>query len=245
MTNDPIQLHALADGELQAADREQAIRLLDVDPAARAEYEAVLSLKRVLAERRRAFDDEELWRSCRKRLDEIDGARRTEAFVGRYAWALSCLVLVVIVGAALFNRATTPDRMFAGDVPRMLAGLAPMPLSRGGDRVRDEVADVGRAPILLSRHDLRLHSAATGEFEGRRVARLVYRDAAGPVELMICPGAGRVDGATPSDEGRYHAARFDQGNCLIWTERGTTYIMVAPRGLDELARIADEYRAVR
>ena len=100
-------LHALADDELSADDRRKVEADLAQDPEAAKVLSSILAVKQAIASHVKPVECEDEWQRCRKRLDEMDKARRTEAFVGRYAWVMCTGLFAFIVGAILERTADT------------------------------------------------------------------------------------------------------------------------------------------
>ena len=101
---DILQLHALADNQLDPNEAAQVQAALQKDPELMAEYHAVLSIKDCLQSKVSSVTCDETWRTCVGRLNEIDRTRRVEGFVGRYAWALCGVFFLFIVYGGISNR---------------------------------------------------------------------------------------------------------------------------------------------
>jgi anti-sigma factor RsiW len=94
-----LDLHALADGELDKGEAKLLREALRDDPQAQAEYEVILNFKEMVVQQSVRHEAEDCWKACQVRMNEIDRSRRVESFVGRYAWAMCAVFFVLILGS--------------------------------------------------------------------------------------------------------------------------------------------------
>lgn len=106
--SDWLEIHALADNELDAESEAEARKAVEGSPAAASEYRSVQTVKETLASKAVQAEVSDAWKKCRGRLDEIDKTHRAESFVGRFSWALSGLFVVALVSTAIYNRTVNP-----------------------------------------------------------------------------------------------------------------------------------------
>lgn len=247
--NDWMQMHALADNELDEQAKAAATELVQKDPVCHAEYQAVQSLKSLLKTHCCSTPPPTLWNQTVKRLDAIDRTRKAESFVGRYAWALCGVFLVMIVGAATSNRLVAKRSVHAGDMAEMASSLSPLALPSGSAPkvVHDFVSNVLRdAPVTPEPVDLALRSVAEGTIDGFRVARLTFADQKGTVALIIVKNADEVHGVQDDHQTRgYQVGKLNNLHVVSWIEGGYALFVVGQRSADELCRVADALRAGR
>lgn len=245
--NDWIQMHALADGELDDQAKAQATELAQKDPACNAELQTVQALKSLLQTRCCCSPPPTLWTQTRKRLDAIDRARKADSFVGRYAWALCGVFLVMLVGAATTNRLAAKRSVHAGDMAEMASSLSPLALPSGSapKLVHDFVSNVLRdAPVTPEPVDLTLRSVAEGIIDGFRVARLTFGDQKGTVALIVVKNADEVQGVHEDRQvDGYRVGKLNSLHVVSWIEGGYALFVVGQRSPEELCRIADALRA--
>lgn len=244
--SDFLDIHALADGELGAEERKAAEERLAGDPAANAEYQAVLSLKSTLRERLPEVDYADAWESARDRLSEVERAKAAERFVGKYAWAMCASIFAVIVGAGLMNF-SKGRTVSTGEVARISAGL---PLSRSVPQPQDMgswIKDVSQgAPVSLDPGHLKVIEYAAGIDEDRYVSIFKCEDGFGPVSLIIVKGANEVSGGEPVGEhSQYMAGTVQMANCLSWSDSGFAFLLIGNRSHEELRRLAEGIRLRR
>lgn len=244
--SDFLDIHALADGELSADERHAAERRLASDSAANAEYQAILSLKSTLRDKRADIDSAEIWESARKRLDGIDRARAAERFVGKYAWAMCTGIFAIIVGAGLMNF-SKGRTVSTGEVARISAGL---PLSRSIPQPQDMrswIKDVSQgAPVSLDPGQLQVMEYAAGIDEDRYVSVFKCKDNFGPISLIIVKGANQVSGGEPiGGHSQYMAGSVQMTNCLSWSDSGFAFLLIGNRSYEELRTLAEGIRLRR
>jgi anti-sigma factor RsiW len=244
-----MQMHALADDELDDQAKATAAELAQKDPACHAEYQAVQSLKSLLKTHCCCTPPPSLWNQTVKRLDAIDRTRKAESFVGRYAWALCGVFLIMIVGAATTNRLAAKRSVHAGDMAEMASSLSPLALPSGSAPkvVHDMVSSVlGDAPVNAEPVDLTLRSVAEGLIDGFRVARLTFGDQKGTVALIIVKNADEVHGVQEDHQADgYRVGKLNSLHVVSWIDGGYALFVVGQRSADELCRVADALRAGR
>jgi anti-sigma factor RsiW len=243
MTDERLQTHALADGELSGEEKASAENHLAECPSCRAEYDALGALKSVLKGRLEPTECHDAWKRCSKRLDEVDRAKRVESFVTRHAWSFCSLFLVVILSAAMLNRTLGRNSVRAGDVAMMASGLAPMstPVSQNPAEMRRWVSDnVGDVPMNLQPQHLLVVGAGARTFQGHKMLRLVLRDGLGDFSLLIISNAESVDGFDRMDAGHeYQVGKIGNANCVAWTDGSCALLVVGDRPIANLCAVAE------
>lgn len=238
-------MHALADGEVTAAEREQAQQLMANDPALRAEYETALVVRKVLHRSCRPITDEECWAQSKARLAELSRARRTESFVGRYAWGIAGAFLVLITAAATMNRMDRSQPLYTGDVARLSSSMAAVPFTRSAERANADQwlhKACGKALVDLDRTRLVANAGASGIVEGRPVVRVDLTDESGPIILIAVGGVDSVDGNATRDADGLCRHQVGDLNCVSWKDGDYAVLLMGPRGHQELEDVARTIR---
>lgn len=238
---DRLELHALADGELEGEERKRVEARLGACAESAAEYAAIVALKKTVGDKCSAIGCEATWAKCRKRIDEVENTRRIESFVGRYAWALCSIFVVLIFGAALMNR-QFGGGVRAGDVPAMMSSLSTLGQVAPVEAERWIMREAGAKPQIVA-PTFQVVERALGVFDGRKVVALRLRDSEGEFAVLLLPGAKVVDGVQPVD-GRpgMSCGQMAQSNCVTWQEGATAVIVTGPRATEELCALADKLR---
>lgn len=233
-----LDLHAYVDGEL-SEEAAAAIRgRIESDPAAAAEVAAIRKLKELSSQCAGTVSCEETWKCCTGRLDELDRVKRTERFVGRYAWGLCAVVLFALIGAGMFNRAREGGAIYAADVASIASSATGEATLASPDGLTGWLTGLfGRAPVQEPPSQLRVLSMARANADGRAVARVELADAKGPVVLLIVDGATDVRGLAPADSIFQHG-RMDCVNCVSWTSDRAAMILAGDRPYEALEEIA-------
>ncbi|HVL39964.1 MAG TPA: hypothetical protein VM328_11295 [Fimbriimonadaceae bacterium] len=242
---DRLELHALADGELEGAERQRVSERIANCEESAAEFQAIMRLKQVVAEKCHAPSYEESWQECRGRLAEIDSTRRIESFVGRYAWALCSMFLVFILGAGILNRSAA-DGLRAGDVPAMMSSLSSVGSAAPGEAREWIRKEGGVATSLESVRTFQVIDRAVGLHEGHKVLAVRLRDDVGDFAVLVVPGARVVDGVAPvSGRSDLSSGTLGRASCVTWQEGPVALILTGDRRVDELCELADALRGVQ
>jgi anti-sigma factor RsiW len=240
--SDWLEIHALADGELTGEEQARVQERLGRCEKSQAEYAAVKNLKATLDSKCASVTCEETWQKCRKRMNELDKARRTENFVTKYAWGICSMFFVLILGAAMLNRTAGPG-LRAMDVARMSAGMmtVPGPKSQNMPDKQRWVQETLQARVPVAETPLYVKSGAKGVTQdGRQVVRLDLLDDRGDLSLIVVERAQKVDDFTRvQGNSNYLGGSINGMNCVTWSDGGSAFLLVGDRSLPELCSVAD------
>jgi len=232
--NDRMDMHALADGQLEGEAKAQAEARRGQDSSLQAEFESISIVKETLQTKAEPITCAKTWEKCRGRLEELDKRKRVEGFVGRHAWSLCSVFLVAILGAAMLNR--SGDGLRTGDAARMLSGLAPV--SRAGSPAPVDMKDWVRKTSEVK--DIRLIGTAHGSYQGHPVSLFQLQDSEGDLAVLSIRGVSEVQGVEPMLENRnFSVGKLNNTNCVTWREGSNTLFLVADRPYENLARVAE------
>lgn len=240
---DPLELHAYADGQLEATDRARVSRQLETDPASKAQLDSILSLKQFVSTNCQAVECKDEWKKCLGRLNELDKAKRTESFVGKYAWALCGVFFVAILMGGVMSRNNPNSGRESADLARLAASFSPAgaPVSKEPVAMRRWLDSlVGQAAASVSPERLDIVSASTGELDGSRAAKLVLRDSGGDMALVMVNSNLNLDELPMGGEQPYHVGQLQGSNCIAWHDRENTLVLVGNRPYDELIPVANK-----
>ena len=243
---DDLELHALADGELNPEDAARVEARIANCAKSMAEYKAILATRNATARLAETVSCEATWSSCRARLDEIDKTRRVEGFVGRYAWGIASVFLFLIVGAGMLNRGGS-NPLSSSDVARVVSGLGPSldasraaPPEQMGRWLRDVV---GEKPATIQFERMQIDAAIECDINGRRGAVMRLRDAAGYLQLIVVPNADRIDDmpetGAPGGCCRGYIGRVP---CVSWCDQGFAFFLMSNRPHDALEAAVENVR---
>lgn len=232
--NERMDMHALADGQLDGEAKAKAEALRDADPSLRAEFESISILKQTVQTKVEPVTCAKTWDKCRGRLAEFEKRSRVESFVGRYAWGLCSVFLVAILGGAMLNR--SGDGLRTGDAARMLSGLAPV--SRSGAPAPVDMTEWIRKTGTAK--DIRLVGMARGMYQGHPISLYQLQDTEGNLAVLNIRGVTKVDGVEPMVENRtFSVGKLNNTNCVTWQEGDSTLFLVADRPYENLAKVAE------
>lgn len=241
--NEPMNLHEYADGRLSAAERARVEEAVANDPGLRRELEAIQALKATLIRHCGPVADDRAWDATLSRLDELDRVKRAENFVGRHAWGLCGAFLVLIVGAAVWNRQATPNTLYTADMARVSASMVPVspPLAGARDAWGGWIRNhLGRAPIEFNARPVRVLGAQKGEWDGRRAVRLDLEDGVGPMILFMVGGVQKVHSGDGSTQGRYCLTQMQGVNAVSWVSGDYAFLLAGNRGFNDLVIAAEK-----
>ena len=237
------KVHALADGELSEAEMAEAQHLVASDPKAAAELEWAVLFKNHLGEKLPPVKDDETWQKCQARFDAIDKTSKTEAFVGKYAWAFCLIFLVGIFSAYIVNKVGGSRPLSNDHVAGLFNGLTPFNFTESRQALDSVKSNVGPAPLQVI-GVARVTSLAIGYVDGRRTANLTLNDGHGPVSLFVIKDTSGIDGLDVRDSG-YQCGTINESRAVSWTDSGYLFLLLGPRPHEELLRLADQFRTSR
>ncbi len=229
---DADRLNALVDNELDSNERAEVEAMITDDPHAMAELGGIRLLKATLADHIRPVPCEDEWKTCVKRLNEIDRTTKTKFIVDRWAWALCSVLFAFILTVGMYNRSNPAFRAGTGDLTR----------ASMGNPVRDVFhwakSALGKAPTIPQER-LQAIGGFTGAYEGHPFARIMLKDSKGEMSLLVLPGGASVDGVSQMDDGLHFAGQSGDATSVTWTENGIVMVLTAPRDATELRDIAE------
>jgi anti-sigma factor RsiW len=234
----------VVDGELPPQEHAAALESINADPGAALLHAEYRRLKSAVGSLPAVEVPSAAWKSCTRRLDELDRNRKAERFVTRYAWAMSASVFFLILGAGAWNR-FTGQHLGASDVTHMASMLSPFERADKpnttdvGKWLQDRV---GRPVPLNTSAVLRLLSAEYGQAGDIPMARLVYADPQGAVTLYIWRGGDPIEDLDPLPGSSLNSGRVLNQNCVAWIQDGVHFVLVGQREVSDLARTADGLR---
>lgn len=236
--SDWLDAHAMADGQLDADAVSALEKKIAEDPAMAAEYKAVQELKQVLR-KCEAAPAEDAWKACRARLAEVERSKKVESFVGRYAWGMCSVFLVLIVSAAMMNRSNPGTRLGAGDLAYMASGLSP--ISGASQNTQRYLEEFGPVKPLITPERLTIRAVANGFVDGIPAVRWDLSDKAGDLTLIAIRAEG-VEGCQKMATSNYRYTRIGSGVCLTWCGDSYTVALIGDRSPEELVLVADQIR---
>jgi|SRR5579862_1699908 len=239
MNLDPTIVHAVVDGELPPHELAAALESINADPRTSLLHAEYRRLKSAVASLPAVDVPSNAWRSCTRRLDELDRNRRAERFVTRYAWAMSASVFFLILGAGAWNR-FTGQHLGASEVTHMASMLSPFERAETPTK-----ANVGKwlqdrvGPVQLNTSAVgQPRSAEYGQAGETPMARIILVDQEGAMALYIWRGSDPIEGFEPLNGGPLYSGRVLNQNSVAWIRDGHHLVLVGQRDTDDLARVA-------
>jgi hypothetical protein len=82
-----------------------------------------------------------------------------------------------------------------------------------------------------------------GRVEGRSFLKVDMVDNSGEFQLFIFQGSTGAEGLDPiPGRTEFFGGKVNNQSCVAWADSGATYILVAPRTIDEVVSMADRMR---
>lgn len=238
---DWLDIHALADGQLEGEQRASAEALVASSPECKAEFESIRFIKSTLQGKAETYHSSATWAACRQRLVELEKRRRVESFVGRYAWGMCGIFLAAILGASFMNRANPDPELATGDVAKIVSGMAQLSPNRNAPE--DMRSWIKNKPVTLDFGNLKPFYWESGLVKGRKVTRFAVADGKGTFSVVVVQGDEELEGGEPMTvPGNYTAVRVEGGNGVTWHDKGFTLLVVGPRSQDEVLTLAESIR---
>lgn len=238
------KVHAHADGELSGAEKGEVDALLAQDPRAAAEHQWAVYLKGLLLAKHVRPNHTDAWKGAVSRLDAIDalqGSSKVEALVGRFSWGFAAALFAVILFAGFLSRG-------AGQVSeQQLAGIFTSATNEravnGAAEAENYVRRGMGAPLPAIEPIVQVTKVGEGRSEGKRYFTVALRDNVGNFELYIFQGADEFESLEPiSGRSEFSGGRVNDHACVAWTMGDITYMLVAPRTIDEVLAMADRMK---
>ncbi|MCH7944579.1 MAG: hypothetical protein IIC73_00985 [Armatimonadetes bacterium] len=236
-------VHALADGELKGAAKERAEKLVGSDRQAAAEYEWARYIRGTLMAKCDRTADEEVWKRCVKRLDEIDALGNTgkvESFVGRFGWAMASLLFAIILAAGVFNQVSVGNELSSQHLSALIVGEPDVRGVQDADRLIREGLGTG-LPTVES--VVTVTGASLREVDGISYAIIHMADGSERLLLYVFRDVSGIEGFDKiPGRGGYSGGMLNGHNCVTWSEDDFTFMVMGDRPLDRLVGFADRMR---
>jgi hypothetical protein len=229
-------VHALADGELSAAEEQEARQLIQGNPQLQAEYEWALELKSQLSRHCKPIANDEAWRKCIGRLDDLDRVSKTEGFIGKYAWAFCGVLLLTIFVGGMANRAVSTRTVKSVEMAGLLDPFGSAAV------VEKEVPQI-QASNFVDLSKFGRTSVVGGLIESRPFVRYGLRDqlGLGGFALAMIQGADRIEGLDrPTSHNLIKSGQMNGINAVTWPVRGDTCVLFGERDTEELVAMAEQ-----
>lgn len=241
---DPIELHALADGEL-TADQETVLRIdLELSRSAQVELQTIFIVKRMLQQNATVPDSAEVWKKCVHRLDDIDRVKRVERVVSnRFALGLCSVFFVAILVAGVMRRGTPASNVNTTDLAWMVGSFRPAQNANPPSQTTQLIDQLMKlAPNSIDPRRMDIRGVGYGELDGQPATRFTLRDSSGDLALMVVPTILHMEGM--GELKRDHSFRLGHVgtmNCVSWTDGSSTLVLVADRPYEDLATVASKF----
>jgi len=239
---EPTDLHAYVDGELSPEQMTAMRSSLDTSPVYAREVEAIQSLKSMLRSKTEAPASQEQWKSCVKRLNDIDKTRRTERVIGRFAPGLCFGLVVCILAAGQFTRHGHKGNVGSSDIAQMLSDLTLVRSPKASSLPFDKRAwekELLRQSEISTPKDLTIREMRSGTFNGVPVKEYSARDQNGDVAIIQIGAPLAIDGMESLSSGSDLKIGSMQGtNCVVRVQKENTIIIKSDRSFKDLAEVA-------
>lgn len=241
--SDFLEIHALADGQLEGEERAAAEARLRSCEKSQAEFRAVQSVRETLQTKCTEITCEDTWRKCQGRLREFDRSKRVESFVGRYAWGLCSVFLVAIVMAASVNRMGGPS-LSTGDVARASSTLIPFgaPRSQAPDDQRRWLEGVMNGPMPSQPESVQVIGGASGVINGHKMVRINLADSIGTMAFFMMEDVQRIADAEAVSKRGFALCKVNGTNAVGWSEGPRSFLLMGERPIDDLEMVAAAIR---
>lgn len=237
MSREVELVHALADGELSAAEEAEAKQLIEQNPQMRAEFEWARTLKNSLSTHCKPVSNEEAWDRCLNRLDDLDRVKSTEGFVGKWAWVFCGALFLMIFAGGIVSR-TVGSRTVSDT---QIAGLLD-PIGSGNSVSRENAPKVQPSNFVDLSHFSQT-SKVGGYLENRPFVRVGLRDEVGlgGLALVLIEGADRIEGIDQSTSNpNIRTGNLNGVNSVSWSVQGNTCVLFGERSTAELIAYAED-----
>ena len=232
------ELHAYVDGQMSDEEIRDFKQQLASNPDLQGQLDSIRNLKKFVATNSANLTCDDTWNSCTKRIAELEKVRRTEHFVGRYAWAICGTFAFIIAVAGVWHKNNAPQNVQNADFVKAIAGMGSRSTPPSADRQEmNRWLDglLGKAREAIASDRLVVKDAAEGVVDGHRVSRLHLDDSHGDMWLLAFDDAVRIEGLDSAPEDLYSHGRLGALNCVTWNSMGHTFILSGDRGFEALS----------
>lgn len=242
--SDFLDIHALADNQLEGDERRAAEERLRGCEHSQAEFQAVQDLRQTLQAKCAPIQCEETWKRCQRRLDEMARTRRVESFVGRYAWGMCSVFVVAIAMAASLNRLGGTS-FSTGDVARASSTMIPFgaPRSQAPADQRKWLEGVMNGPMPAHPESVQVIGGASGVINGHRMVRINLADPTGPMAFFMMENVQRIADAEGITRRGFSISKVNGANGVGWNEGRRAFLLIGERPIDDLELVAEAIRA--
>ncbi len=233
------KIHAYADDECDAEEKQAVENHLANDAGATNELKWAQELPRLVASRCQVKPCEETWKKAMSRLDAIDKTRRTEFVVAKFGWAFCGVFLVSILAAGAMNRMVGGRVLSGTQMSSMFDSLRPVsqPTETMGARLPVQIFE--GSPIIFVPSGTAIVDARTGRFNDKTVGSMTMRDREGMLSLLMVAGMDKVEGIEPAPFGdKYAVGMFNGRMCATWKQGDYTVLLMGDRPTEELKALA-------
>jgi len=233
---DPIEVHAYVDGELPAGQLAEVKASIDSSPETIREVEAIRGLKTMLRERIETPEIGSSWKSCVKRLDEIDKAQKVERAVNRWAPAICSVLFLGIIGAGLMTRYTHwKPSADSPSVARFL-GFSANPTQSIDHQERMLKQSFSSTPVHMQ-----VRGVSDYVIDGTPVRRFDVRDASGNLQILLVHEHIDFEGMrTLPDHLSVRVGIVGTTNCAARIDGNDTIVVIANRSYKDLAEVLNQ-----
>lgn len=235
--SDWLDLHSLADGELNQKEANLVRAWISADNKAQAEYESIVVLKQTIREKASEVEVEDLWLVCSNRINEIDRVGRVNGFVWKYGWGICGVFLAVIVVGGTLHRNTEDTGLIPSKVSSIKSSMVPIPglrtLKQAVNAVRSKFGEV----VSAGSEKVQLLNASEGYMNGLPAMKLDCADGLGKMSLYVMPASG-IKGVRPMADSRFRQGTMPEGNFVCWNKGTTLLILSGDRTPEELRQVA-------
>jgi anti-sigma factor RsiW len=258
MTTEPdlaTRLSAYRDGQLSEDQARAVTALLAADPAARAEYDALLRTDDAIDKAFAAMLHDPVPMHLARAVERAEMAppAANSPFAPRWGTGLAAALALMVIGGAggsYLTRSYFPPAQVASgwldqvaDYHRVYAAqvrhLVEVPAAEKAHLetwLTDSTGVAFTVPDLAA-SGLTFQGARLLVAAGKPVAQLMYTDAQGQV-VAVCFMAGG-DAALGDGRGTFANRSFDSLDMVSWKSRDASYVVIGPRGMPGLTQVAE------
>jgi hypothetical protein len=233
--NEIIDLHALADGELEAKQAKELKARLESDGALQVEYDSILNLKDFLKTQAARYEADDCWQACRRRFDEIDRSRKVESYIGKFAPAVCVVLFVAILAGRFTTKGSAQTSQLNGIFPSVTGQAGP-----ADPKLQQVFRDMlQEAKSAVS--DVRVVGIGNGSLGDVPATRFSLVDPQGPLALYVIQASVNFEDTEPvPTEPNLTSGVMGQWKCLAWPWNGKTFVLAGGRTEQQLETIRSQ-----
>jgi hypothetical protein len=242
-----LNVHALADDQLDLKYKRDTIQLLSENQQSLAEYLSVVQLKEVLQKHCKPIKNDAVWQEISQNLRQNSQKQKTESKLRMLSLTLAASFVVSVAMVGINNLTKQQNTLNASEIPTIASSLAPM--GQGGEGPSSQLKHwihgiFSNLHLQTNIDSLKVYSVDSGTLKGKRVVRFNLYDDKGPLKLIVVEGIQAIKGdGEIAQDSRFSYRELNHQNYVIGIKGSYAILLTGDRSKEDLKEIAGQLMA--